>query len=71
MWLPLWSMLVRKIPHFFGQKLAIRTAHHTFLESRYPEVSKNLYYVFSTCRGQTPIARGKTPNIIVIDDEWY
>ena len=81
MWLPLWSMLVRKIPHFFGQKLAIWTAHHTFLESRHPEVTKNLYYVLSTRRGQTPIVLGfsswatrknrKTPNIIVIDDEWY
>ena len=27
----------------FGQKLLIRTAHHTFLESRHPEVFQNLY----------------------------
>ena len=26
-----------------GKKLSIRTAHHTFLESRHPEVAKNLY----------------------------
>ena len=29
----------------FGQKLSIGTAHHTFLESRHPEVTKNPYYV--------------------------
>ena len=27
----------------FGQKLLIQTAHHTFLESRHPEVTKNPY----------------------------
>ena len=32
----------------FGQKLTIRTSHHTFLESRDPEVIKNLHYVLST-----------------------
>ena len=25
-------------------------AHHIFLESRHSEVTKNLYYVFSTCQ---------------------
>ena len=29
----------------FGQKLPIRTAHHTFLESRHAGVTKNPYYV--------------------------
>ena len=29
----------------FGQKLPIRTAHHTFLESRHPEITKIPYYV--------------------------
>ena len=29
----------------FWPKLPIRTAHHTFLESRHPEVIKNPYYV--------------------------
>ena len=28
----------------FGQKLPIRTAHHTLLESRHPKVTKNPYY---------------------------
>ena len=28
----------------FGQKLPIWTAHHTFLESRHPEVTKYSYY---------------------------
>ena len=36
----------------FGQKLPNWTAHHTFLESRHPEVTKNLYYVLSTCQSQ-------------------
>ena len=27
----------------FDQKLPIWTAHHTFLESKHPEVAKNLY----------------------------
>ena len=30
------------------QRLPIWTPHHTFLESRHPEVTKNLYYVLST-----------------------
>ena len=38
----LWSILVYIS---FGQKLPIRTAHHTFLESRHPEVNKNPYYI--------------------------
>ena len=29
----------------FGQKLPIRTTHHTFLESRHPEVTNNPYHV--------------------------
>ena len=36
--------------HFFldfGQKLPIQAAHHTFIESRHPEVTKNSYYVLS------------------------
>ena len=36
------------------------TAHHTFLESRHPEVIKNLYYVLSTCRSQIPIFLGSS-----------
>ena len=31
----------------FGQKLPIWTAHHTFLESRQSEVTKNPNYVLS------------------------
>ena len=31
----------------FGQKLPIRTAHHTFAEIRHTEVTKNLYCVLS------------------------
>ena len=44
MWSHLRSLLVCKIP------LPIQTAHHTFLESRHSEVTKNLYYVLSTYR---------------------
>ena len=40
---PFWSVKYLN----FGQKLPIRTAHHTFLESRHPEVTKNSYYVLS------------------------
>ena len=31
----------------FGKKLSIRSIHHTFLESRQAEVTKNPYYVLS------------------------
>ena len=31
----------------FGQKLPIRIAHHTFLQSRHPGVTKNSCYVLS------------------------
>ena len=40
---PFWSVKYLN----FGQKLPIRTTHHTFLESRHPEVTKNQYYVLS------------------------
>ena len=39
----LWSVKYTNL----GQKLPIRRAHHTFLQSRHPEVPKNLYYVLS------------------------
>ena len=39
----------------FRKKLLIWTVHHTFLESRPPEVTKNLYHVLSTRHNQTPI----------------
>ena len=46
MWPPLWPILVYKILNF-GQKLPIKTDHHTFLKSKHPEVTKNPYYVLS------------------------
>ena len=46
------SILVYKIPQFFCQKLLIWTTHHTFLESRHPEDTKNLYYVLFTCQSK-------------------
>ena len=53
-WSPLWYILILKIPQFFGGNLLIRTAHHNFLVSRHPEVTKNLYYVLSTHQRQIP-----------------
>ena len=35
--------------------LPIQTAHHTFLESRHSEITKNLYYGLSTYRSQIAI----------------
>ena len=55
----LWSILVCRIP-VFGQRLLIWTSHHTFLKSRHHEVTKNLYYVLSTCRSQIPIFFGSS-----------
>ena len=46
MWYPfatLWSVKYVN----FGQKLPIRIAHFTFLESKELEVTKNPYYVLS------------------------
>ena len=40
----LWSIRVCKLPQFW-EKIPILTTHHTFLESRHPEVTKNPYYV--------------------------
>ena len=40
---PLWSVKYLN----FAQKLPIQIAHHTFLESRHPEVTKNPYCVLS------------------------
>ena len=40
---PFWSVKYLN----FGQKLPLRTTHHTFLESRQPEVTKNPYYVLT------------------------
>ena len=44
----------------FGQQLPIQTAHHTFLESRHPEVTKNLYYVLFSGWSQIPIFLGSS-----------
>ena len=40
---PFWSVKYLN----FAQKLPIRTAHHTFLQSRHPEITKNPHYVLS------------------------
>ena len=42
LWSPFWPILVQKNASIFCQKLPIWKAHHTFLESRLPEVTKVL-----------------------------
>ena len=50
---PFWSVKYLN----FCQKLLIWTAHHTFPESRHPQVTKNLYYVLFTRRANTHFFR--------------
>ena len=45
---PFWSVKCINV----GQKLPIRTAEHTFVESRHPEDTKNSYYALSLERSQ-------------------
>ena len=55
MWYPfaiLWSV---KYLHF-GQKLPVRIAHCTFLESKDLEVTKNPYYVLSSEGSQEKVS---------------
>ena len=40
---PFWSVKYLN----FGQELPIQPTYHTFLESKHPEVTKNLYYALS------------------------
>ena len=40
----------------FGQKLLIRTPHHTLLENIHAEVTKNPYYVLSTKGSQKKVS---------------
>ena len=42
----------------FWLKLPTQAGHHTFAESRHPEVTKNVYFVLSTRRSQIPIFLG-------------
>ena len=44
---PLWSILVCKIPQFWAKATDSDITHHTFLESRHPEITKNPYHVLS------------------------
>ena len=44
----------------FGQKLPIQTDHHTFLESRHPEVTKNPFYVLSPMGAKNGISSSWT-----------
>ena len=62
MWFPLWSIQFYKITSIFGQNLTIRTAHDTFLESRHPDVTKNVCY-------GCPQARAKCP-FFLVSSSW-
>ena len=53
-------VLLCKIPQFLPPKLPIPTTHHTFLESRDPEVTENLYYVLSNGQSQISISLGSS-----------
>ena len=54
------SILVCKIHTSFDQTLPTWIAHHTFLESRHPKVTKNLYYVLSTHHSQISFFLGSS-----------
>ena len=41
---PFWSVKYLN----FGQKLPLRTAHHTFIKRSHPGFTKNLHYILST-----------------------
>ena len=49
------------------QKLPFRITHHTFLESRHPEVTKNPYYVFSPKWSQK---RGSAHGLL-LERTWF
>ena len=49
---PFWSVKYLN----FGQKLPIRSAYHTFLESRHPEATRKSYYVLSLEGSQKKIS---------------
>ena len=50
-WSRFWSILVCKIPQFLAKSYWFRQLITLFLE-RHPEVTKNLYYIFSTRQSQ-------------------
>ena len=60
MWSPFWSFCSVKYLSFWS----IRTADYAFLESRYPEVAKKLYYILSTLRMQLNIFLGSSSQTI-------
>ena len=54
----------------FGEKLPIQTAHHTFLKSRHPKVTKYVCYVLSTLQSQIPIILGSSLWKIYFNDDF-
>ena len=70
MWFSLWSIL-RSVKYLnFDQNLPIWTAHHAFLESKHPEVTKNPYYVLFPEGGQKEVSGHGLHVIIKIHVMW-
>ena len=70
MWFSLWSIL-RSVKYLnFDQNLPIWTAHHAFLESKHPEVTKNPYYVLFPEGGQKKVSGHGLHVIIKIHVMW-
>ena len=65
MWSPFWSILVCKMPQFFGQKLPIRAAHYTFLQSKHSEVTKNVHYVLPPTGSKHPFFKLQLMDCVV------
>ena len=58
-----WSILICKIHQFFAKSnwfAQLIILFKKVLENKYPEFTKNLYYVFSTHRSQIPIFLGSS-----------
>ena len=55
MWSPFWSILVCKILQFFANATNLDN-HHTFIESKHPEVAKNPCYVLSPEESQKTVS---------------
>ena len=52
---PLWSILVCKSPQFLAKATNLEN-HHTFIESKHPEVAKNSCYVLSPEKNQKMVS---------------
>ena len=64
---PFWSVKYLN----FGRKLPIQTIHHTFLECRHPEVTKNPYYVLSPKGSQKKVSAHRLYHINIVPEFGY